>query len=121
MILDIYTDARSEIVKYSRTAKNSNLSQKLIQISSVVIDEHENEFKLVEVTNTDKIKNEWDEFIGVEFKSSSTIGEMYSIYKVLGELCKLESKIDCINIYTDSLTSFFWINEIPLEIGRAHV
>ena len=99
MELNIYTDARAGL-------------SKVIQIGAVAVDENDNEFHFVEKTSVGLIKNKWSEFVPIKFKANSTIGEMYSIYKILLELSKLEISKKNINIYTDSLGSFNFINSV---------
>lgn len=99
MTIDIYTDARSG-------------QARKIQIAAVAVDDQDNEYHFVEKTSIGKIKNIWSDFISTRFKANSTIAEMYSIYKILIELNKLELPLKKVNIYTDSLNSFNFINEV---------
>lgn len=99
MTIDIYTDARS-----GRARK--------IQIAAVAVDENDNEYHFVEKTSIGRVKSLWSDFISTRFKANSGIAEMYSIYRTLIELNKLDLPIKKVNIYTDSLNSFYFINEV---------
>jgi len=104
MVLDIYTDA------------GIHTRSKSIQIAAIAVDEKENVYHFVEKTSADQIKNLWNEFNSVSFRADSTMGEMYAIYKTFTELHKLNVSISEVNIYTDSLNSFNFINEVNKDI-----
>lgn len=98
MTIDIYTDARSG-------------QARKIQVAAVAVDEQDNEYHFVEKTSIGRIKSKW--FNTEKFKANSTIAEMYSIYKIIEELNKLKlTSVSKVNIYTDSLNSFNFINEV---------
>jgi ribonuclease HI len=99
MVLDIYTDARSG-------------QARVIQIASIVVDDKDNEFHFVEKTSVGLIKNNWVDFKSVKFKANSTIAEMYSIMKTLKGLSFKFPEVKKVNIYTDSLSCYNFINRI---------
>lgn len=115
MILDIYTDARSENIPNSKLLLNKDLKQIGIQISSIAVDENDIEYNFVEVTSTDVIKKKWSEFDYIDFKSDSTLAEMYSIYKALTEIVWFDFSVKKVNIYTDSEQSYNFINKISKD------
>jgi ribonuclease HI len=112
MILDIYTDARSENIPKKILLKNPSIKQIEMQIASIAVDEDENEYQFVEKTTVIEVKNQWKEFSDIEFKSSSSIAEMYSIYSALLWSIWIDQPIKRINLYTDSEQSFKFINQI---------
>lgn len=97
MVLDIYTDARSG-------------QSRVIHISSLIIDQDENEYHFSEKTSIGLVKNTWTEFRGIKFKANSTVAELFSIYRILNKVSKLNKNINKIRIYTDSHTSFEMLN-----------
>jgi len=127
MELDIYTDARSQNISKAQLLEDPNLFQKKLQISALIVDENESEFRFAQKTTTDSIVSELGDLSGMKFKADSTIGEMYSIYKILTFISKYmginesgvmsiinDNYIKRVNIYTDSLSSFNYINEVMI-------
>lgn len=117
MTIDIYTDARSENIPKKVLLKNPHIKQVGMQIASIIIDGDENEYHFSELTSVLDIKKKWKEFDGVEFKSNSTMAEMYSIYTALIQAVWIDSPIKKINLYTDSEQSFKFINEVSRMPG----
>ncbi len=115
MILDIYTDARSENIPNTKLKRNKELKQIGLQISSIFVDENDNEYSFVEVTSVDELKKKWPEFDNIDFKSDSTCAEMYSIYKSLTEIVWLDFFVKRVNIYTDSEQAYKFINKVSKD------
>lgn len=116
MTLDIYTDARAEIIPKDTPTTKFTEKQKEMQIASVIVDANENEYYIVERISVDNLSENWLDLKDIRFKPNSNIAEMYSIHKALTEICKLDIKVDKINLYTDSMNSFNFINQVPLHL-----
>lgn len=103
MTLDIYTDARSG-------------ERKFMQIACIAVDEDDNEFHFVERTSIGLVKNNWKEFHQTKLRANSSIAEIYSIYNILSKIessvSKNNFKFKNLNIFTDSLNSFNFINDV---------
>ncbi len=105
MVLDIYTDA-------------GGCGIRKIRIGAVVVNQNDPDYKgykFSRKTTVNLVKDKLG-FKTEQFKSNSTIAEMYSIREVLKEVMTLDVDIKTINIYTDSMISFNICNGLQRKI-----
>lgn len=96
MKLDIYTDA-------------GGCSTKKIRIGAVVVNQDDPNYeghKFSKRHNIHSVKISFGFKPHEPFSSNSSLAELLSINEVLNEVSKLNTKIENINIYTDSMYAF---------------
>ena len=105
MILDIYTDA-------------GGCGTRRMRIGAVVVNQNDPDYigyKFSKKTTVGEVKSKLG-FNQEQFKSNSTIAEMVCIQEVLKEIHSLNTNIDSINIYTDSMIAFNIYNGLQKKV-----